>query len=246
MRVRTRLIVTAAIIVIASMVGITACGSPPTSSANPQPTGAGTAAASEATPTAATATCNTATPSSTADMHTFKIVPAQTTASYTVKEDLIIKNLPHNTAVGKTHDVQGSFLIRSGASPLVASMKITANLSTLQSDSGQRDRYVRQNFLETDTYPTATFESICAEGLPANYNDGQPVHFQILGNLTVHGKTNKETFDVQGKLAGNTITGTATCTVNMSDFGISPPNIANFVVAEDKTLITIDFTAQEG
>src|SRR5690348_5316837 len=118
MRVRTRLIVTAAIVVLASMLGMAACGGPPASSANPQPTAAGTATTSASAPTAAPATCNAATPSSTADLHTFKIVPAQTTASYTVKEDLIIKNLPHNTAVGKTHDVQGSFLIRSGASPL--------------------------------------------------------------------------------------------------------------------------------
>ena len=243
---RVRMMLVAAIVVMASMIGIAACGSSPSSSVNPQPTSAGTAAATTAATTAPTTTCSAATPSSTADLHTFKIVPAQTTASYTVKEDLIIQNLPHNTAIGKTHDVQGSFLIRSGASPLVASMKITVNLSTLQSDSGQRDHYVQQNYLETDTYPTATFESICAEGLPANYTDGQTAHFQMLGNLTVHGKTNKETFDVQGKLSGNTISGTATCAVKMSDFGISPPNIANFVVAEDKTLITIDFTAQEG
>jgi polyisoprenoid-binding protein YceI len=80
--------------------------------------------------------------------------------------------------------------------------------------------------------------------LPANYTDGQTVNFKLLGNLTLHGKTNGETFTVQGKVSGNTITGTATTTVYMTDFGVQPPNIASIVTVQNKTVITIDFTAQ--
>ena len=49
-----------------------------------------------------------------------------------------------------------------------------------------------------ETYPNAQFTSTCVQGLPANYGDGQAVKFQIIGNLTLHGKNNKEVFDVQG------------------------------------------------
>ncbi len=124
-------------------------------------------------------------------------------------------------------------------------MNVTVDLRTLQTDSQRRDNYVQQHTLETDTYPNATFVSVSTQGLPASYSDGQTVHFQLTGNLTMHGKTNKEVFDVQGKVVGNTITGTATSTIYMTDFGIEPPNLANIAIAQNKVVITLTFTAKE-
>jgi len=192
-------------------------------------------------PGAATAT---GTPVPSTGLQTFQIVPAQTTASYSVYENLVFQNKPNNDAIGTTHSVQGSFKIRSGASPLVAAMNITVDLRTLQSDAQRRDNYIQQNSLQTDTYPNATFVSVSTQGLPASYTDGQTVHFQLTGNLTMHGKTNKEVFDVQGKVVGNTITGTATSTIYMTDFGIEPPNLANIAIAQNKVVITLTFTAK--
>ena len=194
-------------------------------------------------PGAATAT---GTPIPSTGLQTFQIVSAQTTASYSVYENLIFQNKPNNDAVGTTHSVQGNFKIKTGASPLVAGMNITVDLRTLQSDSQRRDNYIQQNTLQTDTYPYATFVSVSTQGLPASYSDGQTVHFQLTGNLTMHGKTNKEVFDVQGKVVGNTIMGTATSTIYMTDFGIQPPNLANIAIAQNKVVITITFTAKEG
>ena len=95
------------------------------------------------------------------------------------------------------------------------------------------------NSLQTDTYPNATFVSVSTQGLPSSYTDGQTVHFQLTGNLTMHSQTNKEVFDVQGKVVGNTITGTATSTIYMTDFGIQPPNLANIAIAQNKVLLLI-------
>jgi len=197
------------------------------------------------THTASGAVTATGTPIPSNGLQTFQIVPAQTTASYSVYENLIFQNKPNNDAIGTTHSVQGSFRIRTSASPLVATMNVTVDLRTLQTDAQRRDNYVRQHALETDTYPYATFISVSTQGLPANYSDGQTVHFQLTGNLTMHGKTNKEVFDVQGKVVGKTITGTATSTIFMTDFGIEPPNLANIAIAQNKVLITITFTAEE-
>ena len=187
----------------------------------------------------------TDTPISSSGLRTFHIVPAQTTASYSVYENLIFQNKPNNDAVGTTHSVQGSFKMRTGASPLVAAMNIRVDLRTLLSDQSRRDHYIQQNTLQTDTYPYATFVSVSTQSLPASYSDGQTVHFQLVGNLTMHGTTNKEVFDVQGKVVGNTITGTATSTIYMTDFGMQPPNLANIAIAQNKVLITLTFTAKE-
>lgn len=205
---------------------------------------ASTVNAPHTAPGAATVAITTPLPST--GLRTFQIVPAQTTVSYSVYENLIIQNKPNNDAVGTTHSVQGSFKIRTGTSPLIAAMNMTVDLRTLQTDSSRRDNYVRQNTLQTDTYPDATFISVSTQGLPVSYSDGQAVHFQLTGNLTMHGTTNKEVFDVQGKVVGNTVTGTATSTIYMTDFGMQPPNLANIAIAENKVLITLTFTAKEG
>jgi polyisoprenoid-binding protein YceI len=181
---------------------------------------------------------------STTSLQTFQIVPAQTTASYSVYENLIIQNKPNNDAIGSTHSVQGTFKIKTGSSPLVASMNITVDLSTLQSDAQRRDDFIKQNSLQIDQYPNATFVSVSTQGLPSTYTDGQAVHFQLTGNLTMHGKTNKEVFDVQGKVIGNTITGTATSTIYMTDFGIELPNLANIAISQNKVVVTLNFTAK--
>ncbi len=188
----------------------------------------------------------TATPLATniaGSLQTYQIVPAQTTASYSVYENLIFQNKPNNDAIGTTHSVSGAFQISKGSSPTVTNMTIKVDLRTLQSDSSMRDNHV-QNALDTADYPYATFVSVSTQGLPASYTDGQTLQFKLLGNLTMHGKTNGETFSVQGKVVGNTITGTATTTIYMTDFGIQPPTLANIAIVQNKTVLTLNFTAQ--
>ncbi len=225
------------IIIIAIVVGISSI-SRFASTANPPHQAAGAI-----TPTATTAS-STAIITTSSNLQTFQIIPAQTTAAYSVYENLIFQNKPNNDAIGTTHSVQGNFHIQTGASPLVTGMNITVDLRTLQTDSAMRDRYIQRNTLQTDTYPYATFVSVSTQGLPSSYSDGQTVHFQLIGNMTMHGKTNKETFDVQGKVVGNTVTGTATSTIYMTDFGMQPPNLANIAIAQNKVVITLTFTAK--
>jgi polyisoprenoid-binding protein YceI len=178
-------------------------------------------------------------------LQTFQIVSAQSTASYSVYENLIFQNKPNNDAIGTTHSVTGSFQIQTGSSPLVTGMKITVDLRTLQSDSSMRDGHV-QDALDTTDYPYATFVSVSTQGLPASYTNGQTVSFKLIGNLTMHGKTNAETFAVQGKVVGNTITGTASSTIYMTDFGIQPPDLANIAIVQNKVVISLNFTAKQG
>jgi polyisoprenoid-binding protein YceI len=184
------------------------------------------------------------TPIPTGDLTKYSIVPTQTTASYSVHEDLILGGVGNKTTVGKTQSVQGSLLLRTAPAPEVTQVHIVVDLSTLQTDSAQRDNFVRGNYLNTDQFPTATFDSTCVQGLPATYSDGQTVSFQMTGNLQLHGKTNQETFTMQGKVVGNTITGTGTTTLFMTDFGISPPDIGNIAIVDNKVVLTLAFTAQ--
>jgi YceI-like domain len=196
-------------------------------------------------PTATATTASNGTPVVGATARLFTIVPAQTTASYSVFENLVFQNKPNNDAIGTTHLVQGSFKIKTGSAPTIEGMNIQVDLRTLQTDSAMRDNYVRQHSLQTDTYPYATFVSVNTQGLPSSYSDGQSVHFQLIGNMTMHSKTNREVFNLQGKVVDNTITGTATSTIYMTDFDIQPPNLANIAIAQNKVLVTLTFKAIE-
>ncbi|TMC16746.1 MAG: YceI family protein [Chloroflexi bacterium] len=242
------IVVAIVIIFLGLLAGINYAAVVASKSTNSNSTNTATSTSPDTVPTQATTNstqvCGASVSAS--DLRTFQIVPQQTTASYKVRENLIAFNLPAHNAVGTTHKVTGHFNISRQGTPLVANMNMTVDLRDLHSDSSTRDDYVRKDYLETDKYPNATFKSTCAQNLPKTYQDGQQVTFQMPGDLTVHGKTKQATFLVQGKVVGNTITGTATTTVLMSQFGIAPPNLANFVVAEDKTVITIEFTAKEG
>ncbi len=231
MKRRTTLLTAGAVILVVIIAGILYAART-TNPANQAHSAPGTAAA-------------VGTPVPAAGLQTFQIVPAQTTASYSVYENLIFQNKPNNDAIGTTHSVEGNFRIRTGPSPLIAAMNMKVDLRTLQTDSSMRDNYVRQHALETDSYPYATFVSVGTQGLPTSYTDGQTAHFQLTGNLTMHGKTNKAVFDVQGKVEGKTITGTATSTIFMTDYSIQPPNLANIAVSQNKVVVTMNFVAKE-
>src|SRR5438105_4606637 len=83
---------------------------------------------SHTAPGAATAT---GTPLPATGLQTFQIVSDQTTATYSVYENLIFQNKPNNDAIGTTHSVTGSFKIHVGASPFVGALNITVDLRTL-------------------------------------------------------------------------------------------------------------------
>ena len=178
-----------------------------------------------------------------AGVRTFTIVSEQSEASYEVQEQFLNRNLP-SKAIGKTNAVEGTFQFTSDGKPTGQVTKITIDLRTLASDNSMRDRRIRSQWLQSDTYPYATFVSTGVEGVPDSYTEGQEVSFKLLGNLTIHGVTRPVTFDVTGKLAGDTVTGSATTQVLMKDFGFDPPSVAGILTVQDGVTVTVNFSAK--
>jgi polyisoprenoid-binding protein YceI len=162
-----------------------------------------------------------------------------------VQEQFLNRNLP-NKAVGKTKAVEGQFQFTTDGQPTAQVLTMTVDLRTLTSDSGRRDQAIRSRWLESDTYPFATFTSTEVQNAPTSYTEGQEVAFKLLGNMTIHNTTKPVTFDVRGKLQGDTVTGTATTFLMMRDFGFEPPSIASVLTVQDGVTVTVNFTAKEG
>lgn len=174
----------------------------------------------------------------------FAIVPEETTASYDVQEQFLNQDLPVR-AVGSTNAVEGQFEFNAQGQPTGQVTNFRVDLRTLASDSGRRDNAIRGRWLESDTYPYADFVSTGVQDVPAAYTEGEEVSFKLIGDLTVREVTKEVTWDVTGKLEGDTVTGSATTLINMVDFGFDPPSIAGMLTVEDGVTIKLDFTARE-
>jgi polyisoprenoid-binding protein YceI len=200
---------------------------------------AATSAPAAAAPTAAAAPSGAA-----GSARTFTIVPEQTEASYEVQEKFLNRELP-NMALGKTNAVTGELQVSLDGKPSGKITKIAVDLRTLTSDSSRRDGRIRTQWLESEKYPFAEFTSTDAQGIPDSYTEGQEVSFKLTGDMKIREVTKPVTFDVKGKLEGDTITGSATSKILMKDFGFDPPDIAGMLTVEDGVTVTINFTAKE-
>ncbi|MGN6674455.1 MAG: YceI family protein [Thermomicrobiales bacterium] len=174
----------------------------------------------------------------------FAIVPDSSKATYHVNETLVGQGF--NTAIGSTNGLTGDIYIDKTKPSASSIGPITIDISKLTSDQSRRDNTIRRQFLESSKYPTATFVPKRLEGLPDTpYTDGQQLTFKIVGDLTVRTVTKEITFDATGKVVGDTFTGTAHTTFNMTDFGFNPPDIAGIVKAENGVILDLTIEAKQ-
>jgi polyisoprenoid-binding protein YceI len=214
------------------------------------PAAAATEAAVEVTAETAAAADAPAGPVS--GQRTFVIVPEQSKASYLVDEEFFGGAFEKygiaagdSDVVGSTQQIAGQLqLDLDNLSDALGENRFTVQMNTLVTGEDRRDGWIRENGPRFNDYPEATFVATAIAGAPARYDNGQEVGFQLIGDLTVRDVTQPVTFDVNAKLAGDTLSGTATTRLKMSDFGIEPPNFANTLTVADEFRIQVEFVAK--
>jgi polyisoprenoid-binding protein YceI len=225
----------------------TAPSSAPAASAAPAaPVTASTAPAAATPATGAAATAPRASATATSAAARYAIVPETSKASYKVSETFINQGNRLNIAEGTTNGVTGDLFIDKTKPSASRVGTIKVDISKLTSDSEQRDDMIRERWLESSKYPTATFVGKRIEGLPDTpYKDGDELTFKIIGDLTIRTVTKEVTFDAKGKIVGDTFTGTATTKFNMTDFGFDPPSIFGILKAENGVELTLTLEAKQ-
>lgn len=186
-------------------------------------------------------------------LRTFVIVPAESKASYIADEEFFADALSkygidagRQDTIGSTQEIQGQLQLNlDDLAAALGDNSFTVDLSTLESNQGLRDGWLRRSGPQFGTYPQAAFVATAIQGAPASYTDGDEVSFQLIGDMTVREVTQPATFDVTAVLEGDTIRGTAIATMLMSGFGIEPPSFANTLTVKDEFQIQVDFVAQE-
>jgi polyisoprenoid-binding protein YceI len=208
----------------------------PVSSAAPA-TGGATLSSAVATASRASATATSAT--------RYAIVPTNSKATYKVNETFFNQGNRLNVAEGTTGEITGEIAIDKTKPSASRVGTIKVDISKLASDSEQRDDQIRNRWLESTKFPTATFVAKRLEGLPETpYTEGAELTFRIVGDLTVRNVTKEVTFDAKGKIVGDLFTGTATTTFNMTDFGFDPPSILGILKAENGVELTLTIEAK--
>ena len=163
-------------------------------------------------------------------------------ASYHAQEQLVGNTLP-SEAVGTSPGVTGTLLLGADGSIAADQSTITVDLTKLKSDESRRDNFIKTDTLQTSKFPTATFVAQAVQGLPSPLPTTGQATFQLLGDLTVHGVTKPVTWQVTAQFADTSITGSATTSVNITDFGMTPPKAGPVLSIEDTLGLELAFTA---
>ncbi len=199
------------------------------------------AATAEATTDAAAAA------SSTSGLTVFNIDSTQSQVSFTLTEEL--RSVP-TTVVGTTDQVAGQIAVDFSDPKTTAQVgEIRINARTLATDQDMRNRTIRGQILQSsqDQYEFITFQPTAISGLPDSITVGEPVTFQITGDLTIRDITQSVTFDVTATPDSDTqITGKATTTVQRSDFDLNIPSVPQVANVSEDVQLQIDFVATAG
>jgi polyisoprenoid-binding protein YceI len=198
--------------------------------------------APSATTSEATQEVQAAEPSSA--VTTFQIIPGESQVTYEVGETFFSQGNVFNLAVGITDQISGDVTIDYTNPQNSTIGTITIDISQFTSDSNRRDNAIRDRFLESSKYPQATFTPTKIEALPSTGEEGVDYSLKVTGDLKVKETTKEVTFDVTVRLEGDNLTGTATTTILMSDFGVGPISIGGILETQDEAKLTLTFVAR--
>ncbi|MGA7954182.1 MAG: YceI family protein [Gloeobacterales cyanobacterium] len=153
----------------------------------------------------------------------------QSTAAYKSRDSL-------SAWTGTTKDVNGSVTYDSQTGEFLKG-EVQIGLASIDSGNGVRDARMRNEFLQTDKFPTALLVVKKIENFP-KFSDwkqwGNRQKGKLIGDLTIKNITKPVTFDAEAIYTGKELKITGTSKVKMTDYGITPPSI--FLVTVEDTL----------
>ncbi len=139
---------------------------------------------------------------------------------YRVKETLA--SIGATEAVGRTPAVTGSMTVDGST---ITAAEFTADLTGLRSDNDRRDGQLRRQALETDQFPTASFNLTSPMDLGSEPAEGATVEATATGDLTLHGVTKSVEIPLQARLEGGVVTVAGSLPIAFADYAIAKPEI---------------------
>lgn len=150
-------------------------------------------------------------------------------------------------AVLSSDSVSGRVAIRRDGT-FVAGSRISVALDDLRSDNAQRDRYVREQTLQTRLHPYAELVPTRTTGLSLPLRSDGEVSFRLTGNLTLHGVTKEVTFAVTASRNGREVQVTARNDPpwKFADFDLAIPRVLSVLTIVDELRLEVQLMTTEG
>ncbi|MCZ9308675.1 YceI family protein [Corynebacterium sp. c6VSa_13] len=137
------------------------------------------------------------------------------------------------TTSGSTTSVDGHVTIEHAA---ITGAKIEVDLTDLSSDNERRDINAATKILETDVYPTATFEVVKPVDIRGLPSDGTIGEVSVPGRLTIHGHTHDVTATLEVLRDGEHVVIGGDVPLKRSDYGVKTPEFVAASIADDGAL----------
>ena len=201
------------------------------------PTPRATAAATEA----ATATAAATTPASQQGAQAASVDGTWTLADqgesfvgYRVEEELA--TIGYKEAVGRSPTIEATITIAGGQ---LTAVTVTADLRDLKSDDSRRDGAIRNQALESNAFPEATFELTEPLAVPDGLAAGDPISVEAQGTLTLHGVTREVTIPLEAELANGVMVIVGSLPIVFADYDIDQPRSPILVSIEDNGVMEL-------
>ncbi len=216
----------------------------PAATASPSASPAATAIATEAAAT--TAATEAATGASTTDAAgvegTWTLAEGQESfVGYRVEEELA--TIGYKEAVGRSPTIEATITIADGQ---ITGVTVTADLRDLESDDSRRDGALQFQALESQRFPTATFELTDPIAVPAGLAAGEPISIEANGTLTLHGVTKAVVIPIEAVLEDGVMVVVGSIPILFADYDIAQPQSPILVSIEDNGVMELQLFLVRG
>ncbi|MDE2668904.1 MAG: YceI family protein [Chloroflexota bacterium] len=204
----------------------------PTATPSPSPAATATEAATAATATTAPATQPAA---QTGVDGTWTLSgQGESFVGYRVEEELA--TIGYKEAVGRSPTIDATITIAGGQ---LTGVTVTADLRDLKSDDSRRDGAIRNQALESNQFPMATFELTEPLAVPDGLAAGEPISVEANGTLTLHGVTREVTIPIEAELANGVLVLVGSLPIVFADYDIAQPRSPILVSIEDNGVMEL-------
>jgi len=137
-------------------------------------------------------------------------------------------------AVGRTPDISGTITLQGTT---LTAANLGADLTTLRSNESMRDGQLGRQGIQTDQFPTATFVLTTPIELGSLPAEGEQMTVDAVGDLTLHGVTRNVAIPLGVVRIGDVIGAAGSLTFSWADFGMEQPTSMRVVsLADDVTM----------
>jgi len=143
---------------------------------------------------------------------------------------------PMETIEGKTEHVSGRLDVDLAQLTGALDLVVEVDLATFDTGLGLRNTHMRDNHLETDKFPVATFtarEVVAA--MPDTLSPGGTAQVRLIGSMDLHGV--QRDVDTEGSVTleqDGTLLLETTFTVSLADHGIKRPSFLVMKLADEQ------------